>query len=104
MSEEMGERASRLEGLRREYIAGRIDANAYIIAGGDPDTVQAVEASSDASSHSLAVKVLQGGAAIVAVLLLLVGIGQLFTEMRSFLLALLLWAAAFSLLLLIQKV
>ena len=49
-------------------------------------------------------KVLQGGAAIVAVLLLLVGIGQLFTEMRSFLLALLLWAAAFSLLLLIQKV
>ena len=78
--------------------------HAQVRRAGDPDTVQAVEASSDASSHSLAVKVLQGGAAIVAVLLLLVGIGQLFTEMRSFLLALLLWAAAFSLLLLIQKV
>lgn len=34
------QQGSRLEGLRREYEAGRIDANTYIQAGGDPDVVQ----------------------------------------------------------------
>lgn len=33
----------RLDGLRREYEAGRIDANTYIAAGGDPDVVQALD-------------------------------------------------------------
>lgn len=34
----------RADGLRREYEAGRIDANAYISAGGDPDVVRDHEA------------------------------------------------------------
>ena len=36
----MTEDGNRLDGLRREFEAGRIDANSYIAAGGDPDVVR----------------------------------------------------------------
>lgn len=68
--------ASRLEGLRREYEAGRINANAYISAGGDPDNVERVEtrkASRPVSGSTAALKIVL---AALGAVLGLYGIGQ----------------------------
>lgn len=66
----------RLNAIRREYEAGRIDASAYITAGGDPDIVQETEAAraadkaaKDEDAHKSASKMVLGCLLVPVVLL-----------------------------------
>lgn len=66
--------SSHMQALRREYEAGRISADTYINAGGDPDVVQTV---GESAANSPANRMLRLIASLAAFLLILVGVGML---------------------------
>ncbi len=94
----------RLDGLRREYEAGRIDANAYIAAGGDPDVVKRVETEKASAPEPVGTRILKATLAAAAGFLILTAIVRIAGQIGSPALAVLLGIAGLILIVVARKV
>lgn len=95
---------SRVTGLRREYEAGRIDANAYISAGGDPDVVKRVETEKASAPEPAGSRVLKATLAAAAGVLILIAVARLVGQAGSPAIAMLLGVAGLILIVLARRV
>ena len=100
----MTDDGNRLEGLRREYEAGRIDANSYIAAGGDPDAVKRVETEKASAPEPVGTRILKATLAAAAGFLILTAVARGVGQIGNPAVAVLLGIAGLVLIVLARKV
>lgn len=91
------------DGLRREYEAGHISADSYIIAGGDPDVVRDVELWKAAMPEPKGKVALRAVVVLVAAFLILLGAVQV-TSFANPAIALVLGVAGLMLIVVASKI